>query len=279
MENTILAGDYCIGFKSIYGPKIPFTNIKFPILSTPHRGNIVIFKNSVFNGMSMIKRCVAVSGDTIKLINKNLYVNNSKSVYENKTKHIDSRILDFRDNFKEIIIPKKGDILSFSSFDIHKFEIEKNLFIDLYGGDNIEIKRKIIIDSIPISNYKFKTYNLPNITSISLSEKIVKYSELYDYIDLIKSDISASNPAKANVRIEQILFKNGVKIKKFKVYENCYFMMGDNRDVSDDSRYWGFITDKNLVAIPLFIYYSFCNFPSNSSSNGIRWDRIGKILF
>ena len=40
---------------------------------------------------------------------------------------------------------------------------------------------------------------------------------------------------------------------------NAYFGMGDNRDVSYDSRYWGFIPRENVVGRPMFIYWSFRN--------------------
>lgn len=44
------------------------------------------------------------------------------------------------------------------------------------------------------------------------------------------------------------------------VPEDCYFMMGDNRDDSSDSRYWGFVPRENIVGKPLVIYFSMRHF-------------------
>ena len=41
------------------------------------------------------------------------------------------------------------------------------------------------------------------------------------------------------------------------VPENSYFAMGDNRDISEDSRYWGFVPQENVIGRPMFIYWSF----------------------
>jgi signal peptidase I len=61
------------------------------------------------------------------------------------------------------------------------------------------------------------------------------------------------------------------------VPEHSYFMLGDNRDDSEDSRYWGFVEEGAVKGQPLFIYYSFNPrtlrpFPWFTE---IRWNRIG----
>ena len=45
-----------------------------------------------------------------------------------------------------------------------------------------------------------------------------------------------------------------------KVPAGQYFMMGDNRDASNDSRYWGFVPDENIVGKAFFIWMNFENF-------------------
>ncbi len=56
-----------------------------------------------------------------------------------------------------------------------------------------------------------------------------------------------------------------------------YFAMGDNRPVSLDSRYWGFVPRENIVGRPLFVYWSFVT-PENQIDKTSIGDRIGFIF-
>jgi signal peptidase I len=61
------------------------------------------------------------------------------------------------------------------------------------------------------------------------------------------------------------------------VPKDGFFAMGDNRDVSYDSRYWGFIPRANIVGGPMFIYWSFKTPPNQYLKTGIA-DRIAFLL-
>lgn len=70
--------------------------------------------------------------------------------------------------------------------------------------------------------------------------------------------------------MERIILENGETAFHTKIAQNQYFMMGDNRNNSSDSRFWGAVDYRYLIGTPWFIYLSL------DDDYTIRWERIGK---
>ena len=156
--------------------------------------------------------------------------------------------------------PKRGDVIVF------KYPNDKsiNYIKRVVGlpGDKIEIKNKMVyvndkaISTKKISGKKimddmddkFKNYNLLFFESTTGQHKHVIQQNADDYF---KADF--------NKRV---------------VPKNKYFVMGDNRDFSSDSRFWGFVPRKNIKGRAMFVWFSMI-FPWNDNPSKFRPWRIG----
>ena len=89
MSNTLQVGDVMMVEKALYGATIPFTTLRLPALREPRRGEILVFR-SVEGDFDMVKRLVGVPGDTLQMVNGQLF-RNGQRVAEPYTVHIAAR--------------------------------------------------------------------------------------------------------------------------------------------------------------------------------------------
>jgi signal peptidase I len=66
--------------------------------------------------------------------------------------------------------------------------------------------------------------------------------------------------------------------KDLLVPEGMYYVMGDNRDDSADSRFWGFVPEENIVGKAIVVWMSW-NSMAQKVQNKVRWDRVGKQIY
>jgi len=254
MKNTLLVGDVVIGTKFNYGisfPKIPFSNISILPNYTkndhlidfngPNRNEIVIFRYPNNPKILFVKRCFAKEGDEI-LFNK-------RDFYLKVNQHTKKFINNTFDENKELI----SNLVY-----INNEEWIKNPYSHIRKGINQE-------DSDLIS--KIKDNN--KIKNIFDFMKIIYNEQHNQNIELLKS-------RKDNVSNKLIVDMDLIKInnKEYfykKLNKDEYYMIGDNRENSNDSRFWGVVNYKHIIGRPLLVLFSI-------NSGGLKKDRVFKFL-
>lgn len=109
MEDTLLIGDLVVSNKLLYGAKVPVIGYRFPAIREPEQGDIITFKWPGDRKTDYVKRCVATAGQTVKIVNKVLYVDGKKFPNPEHSKFMDGARIDLskpqRDNFGPFTVP------------------------------------------------------------------------------------------------------------------------------------------------------------------------------
>lgn len=158
-------------------------------------------------------------------------------------------------NLTEGSAPKRGDIIVFRWPPDPSYDFIKRV-IGL-PGDKISYVNKIL------------TVNGVAVLQIPEGSELVKDEEGKAW----KADIKKEALFGVNHEIYVNPELSGEDYKDIVVPPHTYFVMGDNRDDSADSRYWGFVPDHNIVGKAELIWMSW-----NNETDRIRWDRLGKLI-
>jgi signal peptidase I len=108
MEPTLEIGDHILVNKFIYGIKIPFTHLSFGAWTQPKRGEVIVFIYPLEPEKDFIKRVIGVPGDTVRIVNKKLYINGAEAQDPHAVYKEDTLLpgdAQKRDNFGPITVP------------------------------------------------------------------------------------------------------------------------------------------------------------------------------
>ena len=233
-----------------------------------------------------VKRCVAVAGDVLQVINGQVFVNGvaekahagMQSSYIVKTKgdQINSRILDEL-NVNPADVYFDSTLPGYADLPLTKEDaaVVSKLPIVVSVQEHIDNYPPDYPDS-PIMLFPFTEtvkWTRDNYGPIWIPRKGASVYLNKNTLPFYYRLITSYEGNKLEVKGNQILV-NGTVATTYTFKQNYYWMMGDNRHNSLDSRYWGFVPEDHIVGTPSLVWWSKDNskhFPSN-----IRWSRLLK---
>ncbi len=243
--------------------------------------NMDIVVHPVDRRDNYIKRCVAVPGDTLLIKDGKVYVNNKPQKeyegiqysYEVKT---DGSTLNRR-KLEKMGISKTDIKRVINSGNLWEMPLTAGNLKSIKSFRNIVSVRKI---TLPEKYFDFSVFphdqrypwNLDNFGPLHVPKKgkevKIDTSSLAIYRRII--DCYEKN----DLRVEDgKIYINGKQADEYKFKMNYYWMMGDNRHSSLDSRFWGFVPEDHIVGKPKFIWLSI-----DKDKKFVRKIRFGRLF-
>ena len=235
-----------------------------------------------------VKRCVAVAGDTLEIRNGQVYINgtaqevwpgvqNSYTVVTNGQKINPKHLDDLGVNLRELAytqnlpgypyMPLTAEMLEKVNRMPNVVSVTQN--IDAYPPDYPDSWLTIFPFS---SQYR---WTRDNFGPLWIPAKGTEVELTLENLPLYERIITAYEGNKLEVK-DGVIYINGEEAQSYRFAQDYYFMMGDNRHNSLDSRYWGFVPEDHIVGKPALIWLSIDG--NKKFPNNIRWRRFFKIL-
>jgi signal peptidase I len=190
------------------------------------------------------------SGSMIPTLQVGDFILVNKFTYGVRLPIIDKKIIQINN-------PQRGDVMVFHYPEDPSLDYIKRV-VGL-PGDTVEYRNKhLSINGVEQPQQADGEYNYVE-TGLNFVHTEKKLETLGD-----RKHSLLINPDMPTVRLNSVAEFNGrencsydTDLVRCKVPEGEYFMMGDNRDNSRDSRYWGFVPDRNIVGRAFFIWMNF----------------------
>lgn len=328
-------------------PEIPY--MRLPRLQKIKRNEIVVFSwpadtvrqffkkearvdKPIDKKSNYVKRCVAIPGDTLEIIDGIIHINGEQTVLPDRAKPlygytaysktgisarelIKQGINDLKRRFRienditqqqlnalfanKINVIRQGDMLIAITGSrgiprslIRKErlrvtelrETKKTVFLTLDEANSLT--NNISLDSLVRNINQTKTYNTnffpndirynwneDNFGPIVMPKQGITVVITRDNIALYKKLIR-DYENKSLEEINGTYYINGKATDTYTFEKDYFWMMGDNRHRSEDSRFWGFVPDNHIVGKPIFIWMSIDGINDGISNWKVRWDRV-----
>ncbi len=310
MEKTLLPGDLIFVNKMSYGVRLPITPLTFPlshhrmpfnknmnsfsdIIQFPYmrlfssaikRNDVVVFNYPLEMELPIdhrpfyIKRCIGLPGDTLQLKNKRVYANGKYLPFPVNVEfnyNVETTVALTNDTLLKYGITEGGRTGGDNFWQLTLSDTAK---ICLEQLDYITAINPIKVAPNGYADYIFPycknyTWNVDYYGQLVIPKKgetvILDTNNIYLYQKIIEQY------EENELEWDSLAFLiNGEAATTYTFKMDYYFMMGDNRHNSSDSRFWGFVPENHIVGKAISILVSVNKNPN--TENKYRWSRFFK---
>lgn len=310
MEKSLLVGDFLFVSKVHYGTRLPMTAIAFPfahhtmpfigtkayseMIKFPYfrvpgfqkikNNDVVVFNwpaelegRPVDKKENYIKRCIAIAGDELEVRGGNIYIN-GKPVQDPPLRQYSYEMMTDGTGFNKKLLDElkvtdyepfsygKGYIMQLTDENYKKL----SSFSNVIGSDTIIATKRFYPEIFP--NHRSFEWSRDYFGPLYIPKKgdEIKLDTLNYYLYERAIREYENNPGFE--RKGNQFFMDGKEISSYTFKMDYYFMMGDNRHYSSDSRFWGMVPEDHIVGKALFTWFSI------EKGSGVRWNRIFKAI-
>ncbi len=225
-----------------------------------------------------VKRCVGLPGQTLQIKNRIVYLDGKANKEPDEVQY--SYYVKLRQRIPEEMLKDLGisseDLLSLNSAGY--MPLTKRAVAMLSQRDDLVESIEINTDASDLNIYPLngnKHWTCDNYGPVWIPAKGESISLTLDNIAIYERPIRVYENNDLQIRDGRI-FINGKQADSYTFKMDYYWMMGDNRHNSADSRYWGFVPEDHIVGKPIFIWWS--SDPDRSGFGGIRWNRLFRFV-
>ncbi|WP_268847618.1 signal peptidase I [Flavobacterium aestivum] len=277
-------------------PQLPY--FRLPGLQTINRTDIVVFNwpaDTVYkfrdrSGLRVnkpidkksnyVKRCVGVPGDSLSIKDGLVYINGKELALPERAKPqfsynvaLDGKTpIDFEYLLKDMDVTDGAGFINESRDTLFVSALTAAGAERLKHVPGISSVNRIISKDVEDGIFPhIHKWNRDNFGPIYIPQKGKTVALTTETLPFYKTIITDYEKKDLKVNGNEIRI-DGKVATTYTFDQNYYWMMGDNRHNSEDSRYWGYVPENHIVGKPIFIWMSWDT--NGKGLNKIRWDRV-----
>lgn len=231
---------------------------------------------------NFIKRCIGIPGDTIRIVDRVVYINGKeeqnpgrrqfKYLVRTDGSSINARNLDKLDITEQVATDNRGN---------YEMTLTEEAVAKLKNFSNVTSIEPMIIpagyaDPNIFPHDTAYQWNVDNYGPIFVPKKGTTVTLTLENLPLYRRIIDVFENNELVVR-DGIIYINSKEAGSYTFKMDYYWMMGDNRHNSADSRYWGFVPEDHVVGEAVFVWLSLDD-KKGLFDGKIRWDKLLRIV-